>query len=359
MNKLLASVRKSVLEIKPYHMADTKYRIKLNQNESPYDLPADLKKELLAEFGEIAWNRYPSFITVDLCKKLAAKDGVSEGMILVGNGSNELLQLICSIILEPGKKFMTIQPTFALYEQIARVFGADFLQLELEDDFSFPVKKILEMNMEEDIPLQVYCTPNNPTGSILTLNEIEAILKLASGIVVIDEAYFDFSKITSVELLKEYPNLVITRTFSKACGLAGFRIGYLIGSPEVVREVYKAKLPYNLDIFSEFAASKILAHPNIIQERVADILAQRDWLIQELKQIPGVMVFPTHSNFFLISTPIEPVKLFNILLEEDGILLRNVSKNHPRLENVLRVSVGTKEENQKLVAAFKRIFEKE
>lgn len=355
MNNPLAVIRNSVLDISPYYMSEKVYQVKLNQNESPYDLPRELKAEIWQKFEQTAWNRYPSFTTETLRRKIAEKIGVSTDMVLLGNGSNELIQLICSIILEPGKKFMIVQPTFQLYEQIGRIFGADLMQLELSDNFQYPVPKILSELETNPIPLQIYCSPNNPTGSILTLEQIESILQASSGIVVIDEAYYDFSKITATGLIAKYPNLVITRTFSKACGLAGLRVGYLIGSPEVVAQVYKAKLPYNLDTLSEIAALTILENEGWIERRVKSILEQRDWLMTQLRRLKNIQIYPTHANFFLISTPFKPDYLFETLLGE-GILVRNVSRNHPKLANVIRVSIGTSLENQRLVQVFQEIW---
>ncbi|MCK5737755.1 histidinol-phosphate transaminase, partial [bacterium] len=317
-------IRKSVLAIEPYTMQERQYRIKLNQNESPYDIPAALKSEILDRFSGMNWNRYPTFTTDELRGKIAAAEGISPDMVLVGNGSNELLQNICSILLGPEQEFLTIQPTFSLYAQLGQIFGARARVLELNVDFTFPVDAILDTLENHRIPLQIFCSPNNPTGSTLTLTELSQILDAADGIVVVDEAYHDFSGISAVGLIEKYPNLVVTRTFSKAFGLAGLRLGYCMAQPELTSQIYKAKLPYNLNLFSELAATVLLEHSELVQERVQEMLSQRDWLMRELSALPGTTIFPSRANFFLIQTPLTPDDLFEQVLAR-GLLLRNVS----------------------------------
>jgi len=351
----LPFIRRSVRSIKPYYMSEQSVKVKLNQNESPFDLPPSIKSLILKQFSEVSWNRYPSFTTDALREKIAEIEGVSPEMVLIGNGSNELLQMLCSIILEPRTDFLMVQPTFQLYEQIGRVFGANLIQVELASDLNYPINQLLDINQSKPIPLQIYCSPNNPTGSILTLNQIEQILKIAAGIVAIDEAYCDFSQLKATHFLKFYPNLVITRTFSKAFCMASFRLGYLIAAPALATEIYKAKLPYNIDKFSELTALVVLNHIELIHEQVATILQQRDWLIAALKEFPEITVYPTFANFFLISTPLKPDDLFNRLLKT-GILVRNVSHNHPLLADKLRIAVGIPSENQYLIEALRKIF---
>jgi histidinol-phosphate aminotransferase len=356
MNKGLAAIRESVRKITPYSMAEKKYQIKINQNECPFDLPDALKQKIQVKFLSQAWNRYPSFTTEQLRAKIAAKENVRPDMILVGNGSNELIQIICSVILDSNKTFLMVQPTFQLYAQMGQIFGANLLQFDMNADFQYPVNDLLQTNKTNAIALQIYCTPNNPTGSVLTLDEIDAILAVAQGIVVIDEAYFDFHQVSALPLLQKYPHLIITRTFSKAFGLAGLRLGYLIAQPEIVQEVYKAKLPYNLNLFSELAAMTLFEHSDLVHERTQQILQERDQMMRALADFPRIKVFPTHANFFLVQTSIPPDELFEKLLTKEGILVRNVSHNHPLLANKLRISVGTPVENRKVVEAFAGIF---
>ena len=356
MTNPLKFIRPSVRAIKPYFMSEQTYRIKLNQNENPFDLPASLKQEILRSFETVAWNRYPSFTTDKLRRKIAEIEDVRPEMILMGNGSNELLQITCSIILEPGHNFVTVQPTFQLYEQIGHIFGANLIQLQMDEELNFPFGQIMALNRSQAIPLQIYCSPNNPTGSILTLNQIKAILEVAAGIVAIDEAYCDFSRIKATSLLQKYPNLVLTRTFSKALAMAGFRLGYLIAPEPLAREIYKAKLPYNVDAFSELTALAVLNQPSVVQDQVQRIIGQRDWLMQKLHALRGVKVYPTQSNFFLLRTPLSPKVLYRRLLDEAGILIRNVSANHPLLADKVRISVGTPEENQIFLQTLREIL---
>lgn len=355
MTDLRQIIRASVQAILPYSMSEPAYQIKLNQNENPFDLPPALKQEILTAFARMQWNRYPAFTTHQLREKIADRENVTPEMILVGNGSNELLQNIGSIILSPGQKLLTVLPTFQLYEQMGCILGAELIQLPLKPDFTFPVNEILTRLQTDQISLQIYASPNNPTGTILTPAEMQSILAAATGVVVCDEAYYDFYGKTARDYLAQTPHLVVTRTFSKAFGMAGLRIGYLIAQPELVTEIYKAKLPYNLNLFSELAALTILKYPDLIQARIQMILAQREWLLTALRSLAKISVVPTHANFFLIQTPLAADQLFQLLLAA-GILVRNVSHNHPLLRSYLRIAVGTPAENQQLIRVLEKIL---
>ncbi len=338
-----------------YHLRDRDYRIKLNQNENPFDLPDALKQEILAAFQSMSWNRYPGFGNMPLVSKLAARLGVAPNQVLVGNGSNELLQTLINVILQPGKRILLVNPTFLIYEQLARVAGAEVVAMEFNSDWSFPVAEIVEKVHNLRIDLCVLCSPNSPTGAVLANSDLEQILQATAGIVLVDEAYYEFNAETAVNFVPKYANLVVTRTFSKAMGLAGLRIGYMLGHREVISEVNKAKLPYNLDIFSEIVAATLLDNKSLIKDNVDTILSERKRLFQQLKLLPGIEVFPSAANFLMIRTPLAAGKLFEQLLA-GGLLVRDISGYHDRLKNILRITVGTPAENDALLQALSDIF---
>ena len=352
MNDFVNNIKPSVRAISAYHLNGKHSEVKLNQNENPYDLPKWLKDELLNEFCGFAWNRYPSFGNLRLIEKLSSHVQIEPNRILVGNGSNELLQTLMAVSLSAGKKLLLVAPTFLIYHQLGRVAEADICEIEFEEDWSFPINKILSTLEQEQIDLCIYCSPNSPTGATLKENDLIRILKKAKGLVLVDEAYHEFSKTSCVELQSDFKNLIITRTFSQAMGLAGLRIGYVIGHPDLISEIDKAKLPYNLNIFSEFVATKLLDHCDLVYENIQKILSERERLTRELLAVKNVRVFPSEANFIMIETPTQTRGLFDKLADR-GVLLRDISKYHPRLKNHLRISIGTPEENDSLIESLR------
>ncbi len=330
MTDFIDNIKPAVRAISAYHLNGKQYEVKLNQNENPYDLPKWLK----------------------VIEKLSRHLQIEPGRLLVGNGSNELLQTLIGASLSAGKKMLLVTPTFLIYQQLGRVAEADICEIEFEEDWSFPVDEILNTLKQEKIELCIFCSPNSPTGATLKHSDLIQILKRAKGLVLVDEAYYEFSKVSYLELQNDFSNLIITRTFSKAMGLAGLRTGYLIAHPTLVTEINKAKLPYNLNIFSEFVTSKLLDHHELVNKNVQKILSEKERLIHQLSEFNDINVSPSEANFFMIDTPTPATALFD-KIADTGILVRDISKYHPRLKNHLRISVGTPEENDSLVACLK------
>ncbi len=353
----LDTIKPSVRAMQAYHLKQVSAPVKLNQNESPYDVPEWLKQEILSEFGERSWHRYPSFGNLPLLEQLAEHCGLSPESVLVGNGSNELLQVLMSATVSPGKKVLLVTPTFSVYRQLAQVAGATVCEIEFDEEWHFPVGEILSRLETETFDLCILCSPNSPTGSLLPTVDLETILAKSRGLVVLDEAYHEFTEQKNLPLLQQFPNLVVTRTFSKAIGLAGLRVGYLLADEKLVVEFNKAKLPYNLNMFSELTACKLLQNSEVIQERVAASKAEMQRVIASVREIPGVQVLPSAGNFYLVKTGMQPERLFEQLLSQ-GVLVRDVSGYHKRLARTLRVSVGTPEENERFLLALQLTLQK-
>jgi len=353
MTRFADVINPSVRAIASYHLKERHCAAKLNQNESPYDLPDSLKDEIFAEFGSIPWNRYPSFTNSRLIDKLSHYLGVEPSRILVGNGSNELLQNVMSVVLTAGKNLLLVTPTFKIYEQLSAIAEAEIIRCEFEDDWSFPTEEVLEIVSSKPIHLCIFCSPNSPTGSDLPKEALTEVLKTTQGLVLVDEAYHEFSRTTFAELQQSYENLIITRTFSKALGLAGLRIGYLMAHPDLINEFNKAKLPYNLNVFSEFVAAKLLEQKSLIAQNIKKILDEKTRVQSELLKLQALQVYPSKVNFFMISVESE-AEVFEELCSQ-GVLVRDISSYHPRLRNHLRVSVGSFSENNMLIDAFKTI----
>ncbi len=327
--------------------------VKLNQNESPYDLPDDLKAELLEQFGEIAFNRYPSEQPQRLREALAEHDDVAPENIIVGNGSNEITYTFGLAFLEPGTPMVLPRPLFSLYEKVARLQDADLTSVPPREDLRFDTDGLVEAVRETDATLTVLATPNNPTGRAMTLSEIERVAAAAHGIVVVDEAYVEFnSNPSAVELMDDHPNLIVLRTLSKAFGLAGSRLGYLIARAPVVQELMKARLPFMVDRMAEQTALAVLDRPGLLEERVRRLQVSVTELTEALKSMDGVETVPTEANFVIFTTPM-PADPLQDRLADHGVLVRNMG-GYPELEGYLRVNGGTRAENKAFLTALEK-----
>lgn len=352
-DSVIKRIKPEVRAISAYTLREYEYEIKVNQNENPYDVPRSLKKEILDFAMERSWSRYPPFIPEELKERLAEYAGWKTEGVLVGNGSNEIIQALLTVFLERGKKLVIPSPTFTLYRIIGTVVGAEVISVPLNKDYTFDCEE-MEKQFLQDGDMLIICNPNNPTGCMYPLSRIESILQKTSAPVIVDEAYFEFSGETAVGLLKEYGNLVVLRTFSKAFSLAGLRVGYGLMNPDLAREVVKAKLPYNINFFSIAAALKLLENYTQLDTKVKEIIGERKPLIEAINQIEGVTAYPSRANFILFETPFAPKKIFERLLAE-GILIRDVS-SYPMLEKALRVSVSTQSDNRRFLNSLTRIM---
>jgi histidinol-phosphate aminotransferase len=325
--------------------------VKLNQNESPFDLPAGLKQELLDAHAQVEMNRYPSEQPEALRHALAEYDGVDPDQILVGNGSNEITYTFGLAFLDPGDPVVLPRPMFSLYEKVMRLQEADLTIVPPQDDFGFDADALATAAAETDAVLTILTTPNNPTGLAMTLDELEQVVTASSGFVVIDEAYVEFNpEGTAIDLLERHPNVLILRTLSKGFGLAGARLGYLLAHPAVVTELMKARLPFMVDRFAEQTALAVLRRPDLIEDRVSRIEASITTLTEALQAMEGVEVVPSQANFVVFTTPL-PADTLQDRLSDRGVLVRNMG-GYPELEGYLRVSAGTEEENNAFLDAL-------
>jgi histidinol-phosphate aminotransferase len=352
----LTGVKKRVVDVPAYTLRAYEAEIKLNQNESPYDFPEDLKEEVVRIYREKKWSRYPDFVPDSLRASLARFAGWKKEGILVGNGSNELLQATLMVFVREHTPVAIPSPTFTVYGLVSTILGATILHIPLNPDMSFNVDELIARSNEAQARVLVICTPNNPTGTVLSEDEARRILDNFSGHVLLDEAYFEFCGRTSLKLLEQYPRLIITRTFSKAMGMAGLRVGYLMAHPDLVVQIDKAKLPYNINQFSLTAAQVALDHVDRFQPAIQAIISERERLGKDLAEMPGVRVYPSGANFFLFEVPTSPGLLFEELYQQ-GILIRNVSR-YPMLSKCLRVAVGTPEENSRFLTALRQALAK-
>lgn len=343
----LRHVKPSVRTLGAYTLAPVEPRIKLNQNESPFDVPAEIKARIHAALAGRPWNRYPPFVSANFIQAVAEATRWPADGVLVANGSNELIQSILAVVVAPGVSVVIPEPTFTLYRLMTEVNGGTVASVPLDDGLRFDVDAIIRTARATDAAVVVLCTPNNPTGGALTRGEIERVHDETGALILLDQAYVEFGGYDAIPLLDGRPRLVVLRTFSKAMAMAGLRAGYMLAHPALAAEVNKAKLPYNVNFFTEVAAAEVLRAREAMQALVSAIRDERDRVQAELQDIPGIRVYPTAANFILFRVEAPGVthrQVFDRLLAEYGVLVRDVSK-YPLLERCLRVNAGTREEN--------------
>ena len=350
--------------VRPAVRARTTYRVatelddaaKLDQNESPYDVPPRVKQAVLSHFLATDWNRYPPDHPRALIAALAAKLDWPEDGIIVGRGSNELTHTVGLALVSEGTKVVLPHPMFALYESVIRVYGGEVVPVDPQPDFSHDPADVVAAMEASGAPLTVVCTPNNPTGHAFSHGALERMAEVAPGFLLIDEAYVEFVEgPTAAEVARRHPNVLVMRTFSKAMGLAGLRLGYLLGHPDVIAELEKPHLPFLTDRLSETAALAMLECDDVIAERVETLTAEREKMRAALAKRGDVETVPSAANFFIIRTPLAPADLRAAMLEE-GVRIRDVS-GYPALRGWARVSVGLPAENRAFLDALNRVLD--
>jgi len=362
---LSAVIRSEVAAMRAYHVEippGGPPRIKLDANESPFAL-GDAMREALAQelakaLSDVQLHRYPDPEARELRRLLAQDLGVGPEQILVSNGSDEAIQMLLLAAGGPQVAVAAPVPTFMMYEIGARIQGLRFLGHPLSEQFDLDVMQFCDLLRAQRPRLVFLAWPNNPTGILYNAAVVEEILRVCNGngcnaLVVVDEAYFHFSGQSFLPRLHEYPNLVILRTLSKI-GLAGIRLGMLVASPAVVGEINKVRQPYNVNALSQAAARVLLRHPDVANRHAAAIVSERDRIQARLRDVPGITLYASRTNFFLIRTTRPGDEVFRGLFER-GILVRNFSRAS-YLANCLRVTIGTPEENSALLDAMTAVL---
>ncbi len=353
-DKIADLIRPEIRALKAYHVPDSAGMVKLDAMENPYGWPEELKREWCDVLKTVALNRYPDPAADALRARLREVYNVPAGMeLMLGNGSDELIQIILMSLARPGATVLAPVPTFVMYEMTATMAGMKFVGVPLAPDFALDTDAMLE-DIGHHQPAVVFLAwPNNPTGNLFDAAAVEEIVRRTPGLVVVDEAYHAFCQQSFMDRLGLYDNLLVMRTLSKQ-GLAGLRLGVLAGEPRWLDEFNKVRLPYNINALSQASAGFALKHRAVLDGQAARIRADREQLFAELDDLPGLHVWPSSANFILFRVESRPAGEVFAALKGQGVLIKNLDGSHPALAGCLRVTVGAPEENARFLDVLKR-----
>ncbi|WP_137937254.1 histidinol-phosphate transaminase [Chitinivorax sp. B] len=344
-------IRPEILAMSAYHVPPASNMIKLDAMENPYPLPAALRHQLGQGLGEVAINRYPDAGYGELKRRLRDAFAIPEDAgLMLGNGSDELIQILAMGLARPGTKLMSLEPSFVMYRMIATFCQMQYVGVALNDDFTLNLNATLAAIEREQPALIFIAYPNNPTGNHFPAEQIAQIIRAAKGLVVVDEAYEAFAQDSFLPRLHEFPNLLILRTLSKV-GLAGLRLGYMVGATAWINEFEKLRPPYNINVLTQYAAEMVLTHIDELHAQTRLIRDERAVLSAQLSTLPQLSQYPSDANFILVRVPDAPAT--HTALKVDGILVKNLHGSHSLLQNCLRLTVGTPAENRLLFDALK------
>lgn len=353
--RALNNVRQSAPQLQGLVPYDPKYlpaRAYLSANENPRDVETEIRQKIISAIRKVPLNRYPDPLANDLRDMIAEANGLDRDQVLLGNGGDELLFNIALAWGGPGRKFLNLPPTFSVYAANARLTGTEVVDVPRLADYSIDEEAAFARLGQGDIDYVIVASPNNPTGKLANEEFLVKLLNATDALVLVDEAYFEFSRTTMRPYLAMHKNLLILRTFSKAFSLAGVRMGYILGNAEVIREFLKVRQPYSVDAVSQAIAREVFSERQKFERGIMAIISERDRLLEELEKVPGVTVYPSDSNYILFK--LEGADKVWEALYARGILVRDFS-HAPMLEDCLRVSVGTEEENNEFLAALREI----
>lgn len=348
--------RSDISALSKYHSAQVEVPVRLNTNESPFPPPQGWRDEVARLVASIDWNRYPDRAARALRGAIAARHGVDMSSVFVANGSNEVLQTLLLSYAGAGRTVAVFEPTYQLHAHLARISGATVVAGRRSSDYTLSSEEIQRVVSEHSPNVTFLCSPNNPTGRVEAWGNIELLTDISSGLVIIDEAYAEFSERSAVELASAPGgHVVVSRTFSKTWSLAGLRLGYVIAPPEIVDMLHAVVLPYHLDSFKQAAGLAALGYVDEMNDRVARIVAERGRITEALSRL-DVDTWPSGANFVLF----KPRRIGGHAtwqrLVDRGVLVRDCS-SWSGVEDCLRVTVGNEDENSAFIEALKQALE--
>jgi histidinol-phosphate aminotransferase len=343
-------LREEVLALHAYHVPPSTGMVKLDAMENPYTLPPQLRDEIARLAADAAINRYPDASAQRLKEKIQAVTGLPQGMeVLLGNGSDEIIQLLALAVAKPGATLLSVEPSFVMYKMIAAFAGMNYIGVPLTENFSLDLPALLNAIQRHQPALVFLAYPNNPTGNLFNAEAIAQIIAATPGLVVVDEAYYAFASASFIPMLARYSNLLVMRTFSKL-GMAGLRLGFLAGSKVWLGQLEKLRLPYNVGVLTQLVAEKLLQHHDVLLQQAEQIKQDRTWLYGRLVGTVDVRAYPSEANFILFHVA-HASKVFEGL-KQRGVLIKNMNGGHTALTDCLRVTVGTPEENERFIVAL-------
>ena len=351
----MLNYRNELDKMPSYDGVEKNYRIKVNANESTLNLPPLVEERVMNRLALLAFNRYPNEEYYSLVEQIAKNFSVEASQVLLGGGSSEIIEKVFHAFGGAGHKIVYPQPSFSMYKIYAKAAEAEGVPFDLDEKFNLNVDEFIKKIREVNASLAVVCNPNNPTGNALTLEQVEKIASSIDCAFLLDEAYVEFYGRSAVNLVAKYPNLIVARTFSKAYGMAGARIGYMIAQAEVTRMINKTFMPYHVNVLTLAAADVVYQMREEFLPRLQMIIAERKRMSEQLKKFHGVEVFPSEANFILIRLArAEELKNY---LESLDIGIRYFSPSAFGLKNCLRISIGTLFENDEVLNAIKNFLE--
>jgi histidinol-phosphate aminotransferase len=345
--KMINYLRDDLIDIKSYDVEAENHVYKMDANESPWDLPESIRKTLAEELmNGNQFNRYPDSNASRLRQAIGKYCNVSPDQIIVGSGSDELIGMLITAFLDKDDAVVYPTPSFSMYRYFTLIAGGKPVEVPLGKQFQYDLDIYTPVICKYNPKVLFLCSPNNPTGNVLEPDRAKDIIQSFPGVVVVDEAYVEFTNKTILDYVSEYPNLVVLRTFSKAFGLAGLRIGYCVSNSSLINQIRKVKPPYNISSFSQRVATLTLENIDMIKGRLREIIKQREFLFEALKEISSIKVYPSEANFFLIQVK-DGNSIWRKLLDR-GFMVRNFT-DHPYLENCLRITVADEVTNRKFL----------
>jgi len=349
-------VRPEIRALSAYHVPNATGLIKLDAMENPYGWPPEMLSQWLETLRQVELNRYPDPIARELKDRLRMAMAVPESAdILLGNGSDEIIQMLLLALAGSQQTVLSVEPGFVMYRMIATFAGMQYVGVPLKADFSLDTDAVLAAIAKHQPAIVFLAYPNNPTGNLFSEADIKTIILATQGVVVIDEAYHAFADESYMPQVMNYDNLLVMRTVSKM-GLAGLRLGLLAGPAAWLDEFEKVRLPYNINVLTQASAEFALQHAEVLQAQTEQIKQDRTWLDQALRQIVGLTVYPSRANFILFRVPAGQASVVFEALKAAGVLVKNLNHAGGLLKDCLRVTVGTPAENAAFISALKQIM---
>lgn len=348
-------MRPELRALSPYRVPDASGMVKLDAMENPHTWPEEMRAGWLALLRDTPVNRYPDPEAAELKARIRLTEGLHGDQALVlGNGSDELIQLLATVFARPGAALLSVTPSFVMYRRSAIGAGMEYVEVPLvQESFALDLEAMLRAVERHQPSLIFLAYPNNPTGNLFDAGAVKAVARAAAGLVVIDEAYAPFAGDTWIARCRDFDNLVVMRTLSKL-GLAGLRLGFLAGAPDWIEQLEKLRLPYNINVLTQRTAAFALEKREVFRRQTEEICRQREALTAALARIQGLKVWPSVANFVLFRPSGADAQAVFEGLRRRKVLIKNLDGTAPLLRNCLRVTVGTAEENAAFLAALEQ-----